>query len=99
MHSHSLPLEFALSHGLPALILLALAIGLGMARSGRMWLAQQLPVSDRSWWLAGVVLIWLHIWDVPFFDSRLNMAGWLVFAAVSQMARPSAVPAGDPEPG
>jgi O-antigen ligase len=99
MHSHSLPLEFALSHGLPALVLLAVVIGLGMARSGRLWLAHQLPASDRSWWLAGVVLIWLHIWDVPFFDSRLNMAGWLVFAAVSQMARPSAVPAGDPEPG
>lgn len=99
MHSHSLPLEFALSHGLPALILLALAIGLGMARSGRRWLAQQLPASDRCWWLAGVVLVWLHLWDVPFFDSRLNMAGWLVFASVSQMAQRSAAPAADPTPG
>lgn len=92
MHSHSLPLEFALSHGLPALLLLAVVIGLGMARSGSCWLAGQLHRPDHSWWLAAVVLIWLHIWDVPFFDSRLNMAGWIVFAAVSQLPSTSGAP-------
>lgn len=89
MHSHSLPLEFALSHGLPALLVLMVVIGRSATRTTRLWLSGELSATDRSWWLAAVVLIWLHIWDVAFFDSRINMAGWLVFAALTQMERRS----------
>jgi hypothetical protein len=92
MHSHSLPLEFALSHGLPALVVLAVVIGISASRSARLWGSGELSAADRSWCVAAVVLIWLHIWDVAFFDSRINMAGWLVFAALTQMARRSADP-------
>jgi O-antigen ligase len=85
-HSHSLLLEFTVSHGLPALLVLTVVIGRSMARCGRACWRGLLSRGDQSWWLAGLLLAWLHLWDVPFFDSRLNIAGWLVFAAISAMA-------------
>ena len=85
-HSHSLVLEFTLSHGVPALLMLAGVIGASLARCARAISRGLLGRLDQSWWLAGLLLSWLHIWDVPFFDSRLNMAGWLVLAGVSAIA-------------
>ena len=88
-HSHSLLLEFTVSHGLPALLLLAAVIGSAMTRCGIALWRGRVSRSDQSWWLAGLLLSWLHIWDVPFFDSRLNIAGWLVFAAINAIAAPT----------
>ncbi len=96
MHAHSLPLEFALSHGLPALLLLAWLIGRHLAQATRRWLQQRLHASDRSWLLAALVLVWLNIWDVPFFDSRLNIMGWMLIAALSQMTGPGSDPSASP---
>ena len=106
-HSHSLMLEFSVSHGVPALLILAGVIGSGLARGGIACWRRTLSRSDQSWWLAGLLLSWLHIWDVPFFDSRLNIAGWLVFAAITAMtsieAPQTQAPHGDqatsPRPG
>ena len=85
-HSHSLLLEFTVSHGLPAMLVLTVVIGRSMARCGSACWRGLLSRGDQGWWLAGLLLSWLHLWDVPFFDSRLNIAGWLVFAAISAMA-------------
>lgn len=95
-HSHSLLLEFAVSHGIPALLLLVGVIGSTMTRCGIACWRGTLQRADQSWWIAGLLITWLHIWDVPFFDSRLNIAGWLVFAAISAMGRPEFSPAVQP---
>lgn len=97
-HSHSLMLELAVSHGLPALLLLAAVIGMPLARCGIATWRGRLGRADQSWWLAGLLLSWLSLWDVPLFDSRLNLAGWLVFAAISEMAPRSADRAARPQP-
>lgn len=85
-HSHSLLLEFTVSHGLPAVLILVGVIGSAMTRCGIACWQGRLKRPDQSWWLAGLIITWLHIWDVPFFDSRLNIAGWMVFAAISAIA-------------
>lgn len=85
-HTHSLLLEFTISHGLPAVLMLLGVIGAEMTRCGIHWWRHALNRTDQSWWFAGLLLAWIHIWDVPFFDSRLNISGWLVFAAISAIA-------------
>ena len=78
-HAHNLPLELAISHGLPAallvvsLVLLLLVVSLRRGLSG---------LFDRAWWAAVLVLIVLHATDLPFFDSRLNIAGWILLAGL-----------------
>ena len=41
-----------------------------------------LTVFDRAWWTASFVLIVLHAADIPFFDSRLNIVGWILLAGL-----------------
>lgn len=93
-HTHSLPLEFALSHGLPALGLLLGSMGWVSAAALRQWQHHADPQGqDRAWLIAAGLVIWLHIWDILAYDSRFNMAGWLIFAALMAIGSPSRQPA------
>lgn len=86
VHSHNLLLEFALSHGLPALLILMLVIGRSMMQAiPLLWSRSR--GSDRAWLLATLVMIWLHLWDLPSFDSRINILDWLLVAAIAVIAR------------
>ena len=83
-HSHNLPLELAVSHGLPAalaLVGLVLALLIVSLRCSRMGLF------DRAWWAAVLVLVVIHGTDMPFFDSRLNIAGWILLAGLRSRIR------------
>ncbi len=90
-HAHNLPLEIAVSHGLPVAALIVGAVILLLITSLRRGVltrraitAKQigLLVCDRAWWTACFVLICLHGADMPFFDSRLNIAGWILLAGL-----------------
>lgn len=82
-HTHSLPLEFALSHGLPALALLMATMGWVFISALQRWRQHtDLRGQDRAWLLAAGLVVWVHIWDIPAYDSRFNMLGWMIFAAI-----------------
>jgi hypothetical protein len=40
------------------------------------------PVFDRAWWAAVLVLAMLHASDIPIYDSRINIAGWILLAGL-----------------
>ena len=83
-HSHNLPLELAVSSGVPvalALVGLVLVLLIVSLRCSRMGLF------DRAWWAAVLVLVVLHGTDMPFFDSRLNIAGWILLAGLRSRIR------------
>ena len=84
-HPHNLPLDLALSHGLPvALLLVGFVLGLLLV-SCRAALLRG-GVFERGWWTAVLVLVALHATDMPFFDSRINIAGWVLLAGLPAMA-------------
>lgn len=86
-HPHNLPIDLALSHGLPVaallvgfvLALLFRSLGPALLRGGGF---------DRGWWTAVLVLVALHATDMPFYDSRINVAGWILLAGLRAMVRP-----------
>ena len=86
-HSHNLPLELAVSSGVPvALALVGLVLVLLIALR-RCSLHERL--FDRAWWTAVLVLVAMHATDLPLFDSRLNIAGWILLAGLRlQFGRP-----------
>jgi O-antigen ligase len=91
-HAHNLPLELAVSHGLPvalAVIGLVLALLITSLRLGLRGLF------ERAWWAAVLILVALHGTDMPFFDSRLNIAGWILLAGLRCQIRSGREPAGD----
>ena len=64
-----------------ALVGLVLALLIVSLRCSRM------NLFDRAWWAAVLVLVVLHGTDVPFFDSRLNIAGWILMAGLRSRIR------------
>jgi hypothetical protein len=60
--------------------LLIRAVRLGIAAA---------PVFDRAWWAAALVLVTLHATDIPMYDSRINIAGWVLLAGL-RCCKPSA---------
>ncbi len=91
-HPHNLPIDLAVSHGLPvALLLVGLVLGL-LIQAARRGMAAG-PIFDRSWWAAALVLVVLHATDIPSYDSRLNVAGWVLLAGLrcyDQQGHPTA---------
>jgi O-antigen ligase len=84
-HPHNLPLDLALSHGLPAAVLVVGVVLAVLLRSQRPALGSAAPF-ERAWWTAALLLLLLHATDMPFYDSRLNVAGWVLLAGLRQMA-------------
>ena len=78
-HAHNLPLELAIGHGLPVAVLLVGFVVALLVVSLRRGLSR---LFDRAWWTALFVLMVLHGTDLPFFDSRLNIAGWILLAGL-----------------
>ncbi|MFM7311964.1 MAG: O-antigen ligase family protein [Cyanobium sp.] len=88
-HSHNVLLEFAVSHGLPALALLVAVVGRPVLLALPL-LRTRHQASDRAWLLATLTMLWLEMWDLPSFDSRINIAAWLLLAAMAEITRPKA---------
>lgn len=80
-HPHNIAVDLALSHGLPvALLLVGLVLWL-LIRAARLGMAAG-PVFERAWWAAVLVLVALHATDIPMYDSRVNIAGWILLAGL-----------------
>ncbi|QEY32604.1 O-antigen ligase domain-containing protein [Synechococcus sp. RSCCF101] len=80
-HPHNLPIEMAVSFGVPAaLLLVGMVVGL-LGRSARRGMAGG-ALFERAWWAAALVLLSLHATDIPLYDSRLNIAGWILLAGL-----------------
>ena len=80
-HPHNLPIDLALSHGLPAALrVVGLVLWLLFATARRGMVSG--AVFERAWWAAALVLTCLHATDIPFYDSRVNVAGWVLLAGL-----------------
>ena len=70
-----------MSHGLPAaLLLVGFVLGLLIRATKRGTPAG--PVFERAWWASVLVLVLLHASDIPMYDSRVNIAGWILLAGL-----------------
>ena len=37
---------------------------------------------ERAWWSAAFILVVLHATDLPLYDGRINVAGWILLAGL-----------------
>ena len=95
-HPHNLPLDLALSHGLPVAVLVVGLVLWLLGRALRRGILQ-CPLFDRAWFAAALVLVILHATDMPYFDSRVNVAGWVLLSGLRAW-RPPAVQTGTSRP-
>ncbi len=86
-HSHNLPLELAISHGILVSILLNVFVfGLLIISAYYRILTKKNFrknfLIDRAWWTSALILICFHATDIPMFDSRVNMLGWILLVGL-----------------
>jgi len=90
-HSHNLPLELAISHGVPVALLMVGTVLALLVLAVRRGILHQAPL-ERAWWTSALVLVVLHATDLPYFDARLNLLGWVLLAGLTGFTR-------QPQPG
>ena len=89
-HSHNLPLELALSHGIIVSFLLNIFVFSLLIISAYYGIFNKLNsrnnvVIDRAWWTSVLILICFHATDIPMFDSRINILGWILLIGLRCM--------------
>jgi hypothetical protein len=80
-HPHNLPIDLAVSHGVPVAVLVVGLVLWLLIRAARLGMASG-PLFERAWWAASLVLVALHATDIPLYDSRINVAGWVLLAGL-----------------
>ena len=85
-HSHNLPLELAISHGLPVAVLIVGTVLALLILAFRRGMPQRAPL-ERAWWASALVLVLMHATDLPLFDARLNLLGWVLLAGLCGFIR------------
>ena len=88
-HAHNLPLELAVANGFPVpILLLSMVLSLLIISFYRLvfWRLNGTiygnSLFDRAWWTSMFILICFHATDMPLFDSRINLAGWILLAGL-----------------
>ena len=82
-HSHNLPLELAISHGILVSFMLnifvfSLLIISAYYRIFNKFNFQKKFIVDRAWWTSALILVCFYATDIPLFDSRVNILGWIL---------------------
>jgi len=89
-HSHNLPLELAISHGLLVSLLINIFVFSLLLFSYFHRILNNLNpqkdiIVDRAWWTSILILICFHATDIPLFDSRINVLGWILLIGLRCM--------------
>ena len=80
-HPHNLPLDLGLSFGVPVALLLLAVLVRVVVMAARHGMATGSP-TDRGWLAAVLLLASIHATDLPYYDARINMAGWFLLAGL-----------------
>ncbi|OUC15606.1 MAG: hypothetical protein B0A82_06630 [Alkalinema sp. CACIAM 70d] len=85
-HPHNLPLMLAAEMGIPATLIFYSLIGWVMFK-GVMWLRESGRSWDDHYAMFSIVLTFaacsvFSLFDVPIFDARINLMGWLLLAGI-----------------
>jgi O-antigen ligase len=85
-HTHNVVFQLAIQHGLVASLVLLTIVGALVIRPW--WSTRAMGFKDRALLAASLGAIWLHGFDIPSFDSRNNVLGWLLLTCCSCLAGP-----------
>lgn len=88
-HAHNLWLMLAAEVGIPLMLLFSALVGRFCYVGTRTLLQHSLPTADAavltSYGLAFLGCIVFALFDVTFYDARVNVLGWLTLAAIAAM--------------
>ena len=94
-HVHSLPLDLWVSYGFLALTVLLVYVFVWLFKAIRSGMLQE-GLFSKAWVISFVLLIIVHVTDLPYLDARINLVGWILFAGIVSCAESSALASSEP---
>ena len=93
-HSHNLLVEFALSYGIPATIVIFLSITSIIFLSGRKiffdkTLKKEKNFLERAWWCSTFFFLISQLVDIQYFDGKIAILFWILLAGLKNKIKES----------
>ena len=84
-HSHNLPIELFINYGIPTTLLIIIPIGYLIYKSYLIIFLSIKKINketiiDRAWIISLFLLILVHLVDIPYFEGRVSIIGWILLA-------------------
>ena len=87
-HTHNLPLEIALSFGIPtALLIIFLIIFILYYSRKRIFKFKNHSGYDKAWWVSATIIFFCHMFDLQFFDIRIGLIFWILLGGLRNILR------------
>ena len=84
-HVHSLPLDLWVSYGFVALFVFLIYVFVWLFKAMRSGMLQE-GLFSKAWVVSFVLLIIVHMTDLPYLDARINLVGWILFTGIVSCA-------------
>ena len=94
-HVHSLPLDLWLSYGFVALAVFLVYVFVWLFIAIRSGMLQE-SLFSKAWVISFLLLVIVHVTDLPYLDARINLVGWILFAGIVSYAESSALASAEP---
>ena len=94
-HVHSLPLDLWLSYGFVALAVFLVYVFVWLFIAIRSGMLQE-SLFSKAWVISFLLLVIVHVTDLPYLDARINLFGWILFAGIVSCAESSALASAEP---
>ena len=87
-HTHNLPLEIALSFGIPtAILIIILIIFILFYSRKRIFKFKNYDGYDKAWWVSATIVFFCHMFDLQFFDVRIGLIFWILLGGLRNILR------------
>tara|TARA_Y100001978_G_scaffold198847_1_gene212072 strand:+ start:121 stop:1413 length:1293 start_codon:yes stop_codon:yes gene_type:complete len=91
-HPHNLPLELAVSYGLPGTLIIILPIFFIAVLSIKKLFINldsnyEYFINERAWLTSLLILILSQMVDIQYFDGKISIAGWLLLCGTKKMLK------------
>ena len=91
-HSHNIILEIAFNYGLPSSLLIVggmlFILFKGYSsfkfnkREGILKTKNNLSDFNKAWITSFIVFIFLHMFDITYFDGRISLISWIILSGI-----------------
>ncbi len=91
-HPHNLPLELAVSYGLPGALFIILPVFTILVLSAkkifyRLDSTDEYFINERAWLTSLLILTLSQMVDIQYFDGKISIAGWLLLCGAKKMLK------------
>ena len=89
-HAHNLPLYLAFTYGVPLAVSITAMVFVIVLKSYIVIFKNNANNNiNKAWFLSSLVMIYWHISDIPYFDGKISILGWILLSGLCSIIKES----------